>query len=60
MKRYKVELTRQDIEYLEMLVNADMKFRVDNHSHAIAYGADYTDTQISNCGALLNEFRRHQ
>lgn len=57
MKNTTIVLTVQQIVYLEMLVNADMKSRVDDQRHAAAYGGAHVDTQISECEDILNSLK---
>ena len=48
-----MKLDEQAINYLAMLVNADMKKRVDLQVHAISHGSDYADPTIDVCCVIL-------
>jgi len=51
-------LSPHDVDYLQMLINADMKSRIDQQIHAQSHGSDYEDAQISDSNSILQRLGR--
>ncbi len=54
-KRQRITINKGEREYLELLVNSDLKMRGDAMIHAVSHGSDYEDPGMDVANSILSK-----
>lgn len=52
-----IDLNQTETAYLEMVLNSDLKMRIDASVHAIAHGSDYEDATLTTVSNIINKIK---